>query len=315
MDSHLFGYFGRNRLRCLVVFLRARKKLLKESEMNTMKTTFLMALLTVLLVTAGGALGGEGGMMMAFIVALVMNGVSYWFSDKIVLRMYGAKEIGPEEAPKLHRIVQELALRAQMPMPKLYLIPQEAPNAFATGRDERHAAVAVTEGILRILDEAELRGVLAHELSHIKNRDILVGTIAATMAGAISMLANLAHWGMIFGGRSSDNREGGHPIVALLMIIIAPLAAMLVQMAISRSREFGADATGAAIGGDPLSLANALRKLQRGVERIPMEANPATAHMFIVNPLTGGGLMTLFSTHPPLEERIRRLEGMASGRP
>jgi len=282
--------------------------------MNTLKTTFLMALLTVLLVTVGGALGGEGGMMMAFIFALVMNGVSYWFSDKIVLRMYGAKEIEPDEAPKLHRIVQELTLRAKMPMPKLYLIPQEAPNAFATGRDERHAAVAVTEGILRILDETELRGVLAHELSHIKNRDILVGTIAATMAGAISMLANMAHWGMIFGGRGSDDREGGHPIVALAMIIVAPLAALLVQMAISRSREFGADATGAAVSADPLSLANALRKLQRGVERTPMEANPATAHMFIVNPLTGGGLMTLFSTHPPLEERVRRLEEMGSRR-
>ncbi len=282
--------------------------------MNTLKTTVLMALLTVLLVTAGGAFGGEGGMVIAFLFALIMNGVSYWYSDKIVLRMYGAQEIGAQQAPELHRIVQELALRAKMPMPKLYLIPQEAPNAFATGRDEKHAAVAVTDGILRILDEAELRGVLAHELSHIKNRDILVGTIAATMAGAISMLANMAHWGMIFGGRSSDNREGGHPIVALLMIIIAPLAAMLVQMAISRSREFGADATGATISGDPSSLANALRKLERGVKRIPMEANPATAHMFIVNPLTGGGLMTLFSTHPNVEERIRRLEHMAGVR-
>ena len=278
--------------------------------MNTLKTTFLMALLTVLLVTAGGAMGGEGGMMLAFLFALVMNGVSYWFSDKIVLRMYGAKEIGTDKAPALHRIIRDLTLRAQMPMPKLYLIPQEALNAFATGRDEKHAAVAVTEGILRILDERELRGVLAHELSHIKNRDILIGTIAATMAGAISMLANMAHWGMIFGGRSSDDREGGHPIVALLMIIIAPLAAMLVQMAISRSREFGADATGATISGDPSSLANALRKLERGAQRIPMEANPATAHMFIVNPLTGGGLMTLFSTHPPMQERIRRLEGI-----
>lgn len=279
--------------------------------MNTLKTTFLMALLTVLLVTAGGALGGESGLVAAFLFALVMNGVSYWFSDKIVLRMYGAKQIGPEEAPKLYRIVQELALRVQMPLPKLYLIPQETPNAFATGRNEKNAAVAVTQGILRILDEAELRGVLAHELSHIKNRDILVGTIAATMAGAISILANMAHWGMIFGGRSSEQREGGHPIVALAMIIIAPLAALLVHMAISRSREFGADTTGAAISADPLSLANALRKLQHGVERIPMEANPATAHMFIVNPLIGGGLMTLFSTHPPMEERIRRLENMA----
>jgi len=279
--------------------------------MNTLKTTFLMALLTVLLVTAGGAMGGEGGMILAFLFALIMNGVSYWFSDKIVLRMYGAKEIGAEQAPQVHRMVQELAMRGRMPMPKLYLIPQEAPNAFATGRDEKHAAVAVTEGILRILNERELRGVLAHDLSHIKNRDILIGTIAATMAGAISMLANMAHWGMIFGGRSSDDRGGGHPIVALLMIIIAPLAAMLVQMAISRSREFGADATGATISGDPLSLANALRKLERGAQHLPMEANPATAHMFIVNPLTGGGLMTLFSTHPPMQERIRRLESMA----
>ena len=189
-----------------------------------------MALLTVILVTAGAALGGQGGMLVAFLFALVMNGVSYWFSDKIVLRMYGAQEAAPEQAPKLHRIVQELALRAQMPMPKLYLIPQEAPNAFATGRDEKHAAVAVTEGILRILDEAELRGVLAHELSHVKNRYILVGS----RTGAISMLANMAHWGMIFGGRSSEDRAGGHPIVALLMIIVAPLAAILVQMAISR---------------------------------------------------------------------------------
>jgi len=222
--------------------------------------------------------------------------------------MYGAKEVEPKDAPKLYRILQDLTLRAQMPMPKVYVIPQETPNAFATGRDERHAAVAVTEGILDILSESELRGVLAHELSHVKNRAILVGTIAATMAGAISMLANIAQWGMIFGGRSSDRREGSNPIIALAMIILAPLAALLVQMAISRSREYGADATGAAISGDPLSLANALKKLQRGVEKIPMEANPATAHMFIVNPLTGGGLMTLFSTHPPLEERIRRLE-------
>jgi heat shock protein HtpX len=282
--------------------------------MNTLKTTFLMALMTVLLVTAGGMLGGQGGMMIAFFFALVMNGISYWFSDKIVLRMYRAKEVGPQEAPDLHRMVRELALRAQIPMPKLYVIPEDAPNAFATGRNSNHAAVAVTQGIVRILDERELRGVLAHELSHVKNRDILVGTIAAAMAGAVSMLANMAHWGMIFGGRASDEREGGHPIVALLMIIIAPLAAMLVQMAISRSREFGADATGAAISGDPLSLASALGKLQRGAERIPMEANPATAHMFIVNPLTGGGLMSLFSTHPPMEERVRRLEKMAGGR-
>lgn len=276
--------------------------------MNTLKTTFLMALLTVLLVTAGGAFGGQQGMVMALVFAAVMNGVSYWFSDRIVLRMYGAKKVEPGQAPKLHAIVQELTQRANMPMPKLYLIPSATPNAFATGRNERHATVAVTEGILRLLDESELRGVLAHELSHVRNRDILVGTIAATMAGAISMLANMAHWGMIFGNRGQDR---GHPIVTLLMIILAPLAALFVQMAISRRREYGADSTGAFISADPLSLANALRKLQRGVERVPMEANPATAHLFIVNPLLGGGLRNLFSTHPPIEERVRRLENMA----
>lgn len=273
-----------------------------------------MALLTVLLVIAGGALAGQSGMVIAFIFALVMNGITYWFSDKIVLRMYGAQEIGPEDFPELYRIVTDLTLRSQMPMPKLYLIPQEAPNAFATGRNEDHAVVAVTQGILDILSKDELRGVLAHELSHVKNRDMLIGTIAATMAGAISMLAYIAQWGLIFGGSGSDQREGGNPITALAMIILAPLAAMLVQMAISRNREFGADATGAAISNEPLSLASALRKLQRGVERAPMDANPATAHLFIVNPLTGGGLMKLFSTHPPLEDRIERLEQMASGR-
>jgi heat shock protein HtpX len=282
--------------------------------MNTLKTTFLMALLTVLLVMAGGALGGQSGMVTAFLFALIMNGISYWFSDKIVLRMYAAKEVEPKDAPKLYRILQDLTLRAHMPMPKIYVIPHETPNAFATGRDENHAAVAVTEGILDILSESELRGVLAHELSHVKNRDILIGTIAATMAGAISMLAYIAQWGLIFGGRGGDNREGGNPIAALAMIILAPLAAMLVQLAISRGREYGADATGSSISGDPLSLASALKKLQRGVEKSPMEANPATAHMFIVSPLTGGGLMTLFSTHPPLEERISRLEMMAAGR-
>ncbi len=281
--------------------------------MNTLKTTFLMTLLTVMLVTAGAMLGGNGGMIVAFLFALVMNGVSYWFSDKIVLRMYGAREIGPDEAPKLHRIVRELASRSIMPMPKLYVIPKAAPNAFATGRDERHAAVAVTEGILQILDERELKGVLSHELAHIKNRDTLVGTIAAAMAGAISMLANMAQWGMIAGRGGDNHRQGVHPVAAIALIILAPLAAMLVQMAISRSREYGADATGATTTGDPSSLANALRKLHMAAEKIPMDANPATAHMFIVNPLTGRGLMTLFSTHPPIEKRIERLEKM--GRP
>jgi heat shock protein HtpX len=241
----------------------------------------------------------------------VMNGVSYWFSDKIVLRMYGAREISAQQAPQLYRIVQELAVQAHMPMPKLYIIPQEAPNAFATGRSPNHAAVAVTEGILRLLNEAELRAVLAHELSHVKNRDVLVSTVAAVLAGAISMIANMAQWGMIFGGRSSDERNGGNLFVMLAMMIVAPIAALLIQMAISRRREYGADETGAHLSRDPLALASALSKLQRASEATPMDANPATAHLFIVNPLSGGGLVKLFSTHPPLEDRIRRLQQMA----
>jgi heat shock protein HtpX len=277
---------------------------------NALKTTFLLTLLTMLMIAVGGFLGGEGGMVLAFVFALVMNGVTYWFSDKIVLRMYGAQELAPEQASQLYRIVRELATQAQLPMPKLYTIPQETPNAFATGRSPNHAAVAVTQGILRLLDEAELRAVLAHELSHVRNRDILVSTVAAVLAGAISMIANIAQWGMIFGGRSSDER-GGNLFVMLAMIIVAPIAALLIQMAISRRREYGADATGAHISRDPLALASALQKLQRASERIPMHANPATAHLFIVNPLTGGGLMKLFSTHPPLEDRIRRLREMA----
>jgi heat shock protein HtpX len=279
--------------------------------MNTFKTAFLLTLLTLLVIAVGGFLGGQSGMVLAFIFALVMNGATYWFSDKIVLRMYRAREVSPEQAPQLYRIVRELATQGQMPLPKLYLIPQEAPNAFATGRNPRHAAVAVTQGILRLLDEAELRAVLAHELSHVKNRDVLVSTVAAVLAGAISMIANIAQWGMIFGGRSSDERGGGNPIVMLAMIIVAPIAALLIQMAISRRREYGADETGAHLSRNPLALASALSKLQRASETIPMDANPATAHLFIVNPLTGGGLMKLFSTHPPLEERIRRLRAMA----
>lgn len=280
--------------------------------MNTLKTTLLLTLLTVLMIAVGGILGGESGMVIAFVFALIMNGVSYWFSDKIVLRMYGAQEISQEQAPQLYRIVQELAAQAQMPMPKLYIIPQEAPNAFATGRSPEHAAVAATQGILRLLNEAELRAVLAHELSHVKNRDVLVSTVAAVLAGAISMIANIAQWGMIFGGRSSDERGGGNLFVMLAMIIVAPIAALIIQMAISRRREYGADETGAYLSRDPLALASALRKLQRGAEAIPMDANPATAHLFIVNPLSGGGLMKLFSTHPPLEDRIRRLQEMAA---
>jgi len=280
--------------------------------MNVIKTTILMTGLTLLFILAGGALGGRGGMMMAFILACVMNLGAYWFSDKIVLRMYRAQEVSPSQAPQLYGLVNELALQAQMPMPKVYIIPQEAPNAFATGRNPQHAAVAVTEGIMKILSREELAGVLAHELAHIKHRDILIGTIAATIAGAISMLANMAQWAMIFGGRrDEDEGGGGHPLVAIAMMIIAPIAAMLIQMAISRSREYLADAGGASISGNPLYLAAALKKLQRGVQLAPMEANPATAHMFIVNPLTGGGLMKLFSTHPPIEERVERLEQMA----
>lgn len=285
--------------------------------MNTLKTTFFLTLLTVLLVFVGQALGGQNGAMMAFIFALLMNGVSYWFSDKIVLKMYRAKPVTEAEAPMLYNIVADLAMRAKMPMPKVYVIENPTPNAFATGRNPSHAAVAVTTGIMKILSREELTGVLAHELSHVRHRDILISTVAATVAGAISFLANMAQWGMMFGGfggRSDDRNGGAHPFVAILMIILAPIAAMLIQMAVSRSREFEADAGGAALCGNPLWLADALRKLEMGNRRIPMDANPATAHLFIVSPLNGGGLMSLFSTHPPLQERIARLEGMVYGR-
>ena len=281
--------------------------------MNTMKTFLLMGVLTVLFVLIGGAIGGQSGMTMALIIAGVMNFISYWWSDKIILKMYSAHELTRESAPELYRMTEELTQRANLPMPKLYMIPGDQPNAFATGRDPQHAAVAVTEGITRLLSSDELRGVIAHELAHIKNRDILVGTIAATFAGAISYLAQMAQWAMIFGGRSSDDEEGSNPLSAILMMILAPIAAMLVQMAISRSREFLADETGAQMSGNPLSLANALRRLHAGAERIPMHATPATAHMFIVNPLSGGGITKLFSTHPPMEERIARLEAMVYG--
>jgi heat shock protein HtpX len=282
--------------------------------MNTMKTFLLMGLLTVLLVVVGRMIGGEGGMILAFGLALVMNFGSYWFSDRIVLRMYRAQEVTQQEQPQLYQMTQELAQRGGLPMPKLYIIPSEQPNAFATGRDPRHAAVAVTDGIMRTLSTDELRGVIAHELAHIKHRDILVGTIAATAAGAISMIANMAQWAMIFGGGRSDDREEGNPIGALAMMILAPIAAMLIQMAISRSREFLADEGGAQMAGNPLSLAGALRKLDTRAKQIPMDASPATAHMFIVSPLSGGGVMRLFSTHPPMEERIARLEAMVYGR-
>ena len=282
--------------------------------MNTMKTFLLMGLLTVLLVFLGGFFGGQNGMFVAFAFALILNFGSYWFSDKVVLRMYGASEVQQGDNPALYQMVDELRQRAGLPMPRVYVIPSEQPNAFATGRDPDHAAVAVSQGILRLLTKDELRGVIGHELTHVKHRDILIGTIAATIAGAISMLANMAQWAFMFGGgRSSDDRDGGHPAAGLVMMIVAPIAAMMIQMAISRSREFLADEGGAQIVGNPLSLASALRRLDAAAHETPMQASPATAHMFIVNPLTGGGLMKLFSTHPPMEERIARLEAMVYG--
>jgi heat shock protein HtpX len=284
--------------------------------MNTTKTVVLMVGLTVLLVLIGGAFGGRQGMIMAFMFASVMNIFSYWFSDKIVLRMYGAREVSEADAPVLYSVTRDNAMKMNMPMPKVYIIPSDAPNAFATGRNPNHAAVAATEGILKLLTKEELSGVMAHEMGHVRNRDILIGTIAATIAGAISMRAHMAQWAMIFGGGRRDDDEGaGGMIGGILMIILAPIAAALIQMAISRSREYEADATGARISGNPLALASALKKLHAGTQRIPMNANPATAHMFIVNPLRGGGFVKLFSTHPPMEERIARLEAMVYGQP
>src|SRR5215813_6549807 len=286
--------------------------------MNTTKTIVLMVGLTVLLVFLGGAFGGRQGMIFAFIFAMATNMFSYWFSDKIVLRMYGAQEATEAEAPMLWGVTHDLALKMNMPMPKVYVIPSESPNAFATGRNPKHAAVAATQGILRLLTREELEGVMAHELGHVRNRDILIGTIAAAIAGAISMLSYMAQWAMIFGGyggRRRDDEGGGNLIAGIAMIILAPIAAALIQMAISRSREYEADASGARICGNPIWLANALRKLHLGSQRVPLDATPATAHMFIVNPLRGGGLVNLFSTHPPIEERIARLESMAYGQP
>jgi heat shock protein HtpX len=269
----------------------------------------LLAALTALFLVIGGALGGNQGLFIAFVFALVMNFASYWFSDKIVLSMYGAQEVSAHEAPDLYRLVQRLAQRTGIPMPRVYIIASDAPNAFATGRNPQHGAVAVTEGIMRMLDTDELAGVLAHELGHIRNRDTLIMTVAATLAGAITMLAQMAQWGAIFGfGRRDDEDSGGGGMLGLLfMAILAPIAATLIQLAISRSREFFADSTGAAIAGSSSGLARALEKLHYASQRLPMNANPATAHLFIVNPLTGGSLLHLFSTHPPIEERIRRL--------
>ena len=287
------------------------------SGFNTLKTTLLLTSLTVLLVLIGGGVGGNGGMVLAFVMALVMNGGAYWFSDKIALKMSGAREVTAAEAPHLHGMVSELARRAEVPMPRVYLIDSESPNAFATGRDPAHGAVAVTSGIMRLLDRDELAGVIAHELGHIKNRDTLISAIAATVAGAVTMIANMAQWAMIFGGfgGSDEEEEGGlgGMVGGLFMIILAPIAATLVQLAISRTREYGADAAGARIAGDPIALASALRKLEGWSKQMPMAINPTTAHMYIVNPLSGSTIAGLFSTHPPTQERIARLEQLALG--
>ena len=273
---------------------------------NTLKTTFLLALLTALFVFVGYAIGGQSGMMYAFGLAMLMNFVSYWFSDKIVLRMYNARQVSENDDPKLHAMVRRLSITAGIPMPKVYVIPQDSPNAFATGRNPKNAAVAVTSGIRLLLSEDELEGVMAHELAHVKNRDILIGTIAATMAGAVMILARMARF---VRGRS---REGGG-IVLLISLIVAPIAAILIQMAVSRSNEYRADESGGRFCGKPESLARALEKISARSQKFPMEASPATAHMFILSPLTGGGLMSLFSTHPPVGKRIERLLAMRGG--
>ncbi|MFH1703188.1 MAG: zinc metalloprotease HtpX [Nitrospirota bacterium] len=278
--------------------------------MNNVKTLFLLVTLTLILIWAGASLGGKQGMTVAFIFALGMNFFAYWFSDKIVLGMYRAKKVTESEAPELYGIVRRLAQKAEMPMPKVYIVEQEQPNAFATGRNPKHAAVAVTTGMMRMLSQEELQGVIGHELAHIRHRDILVSTIAATIAGAISFLAQMAQWAMIFGHRG-DDEERGNPLAALVMMIVGPIAALIIQMAISRSREYSADEGGARLAGNPRYLSGALRKLHLASQKIPMNANPATSHMFIVNPLSGGGILKLFSTHPPIEERITRLDSMS----
>ncbi|MGZ8429252.1 MAG: zinc metalloprotease HtpX [Candidatus Deferrimicrobiaceae bacterium] len=277
---------------------------------NTLKTGILLALLTVLFIAIGSYVGGQGGMVMAFALAVLMNAGAYWFSDKIVLRMYRAQEVSEAEAPQLHAMVHRLATAASLPMPKVYILPSDSPNAFATGRNPQHAAVAVTQGIMRILPPDELEGVLAHEMGHVKNRDILIGTIAATLAGAVMMLARFAQFAAMFGGGDRDREGGGGGLGLIVMAILAPIGAMLVQMAVSRSREYQADASGARFCGRPESLARALEKIAEASKRVPLEASAATAHMFILSPLSGRGMMSLFSTHPPVEKRVERLRAM-----
>lgn len=275
--------------------------------MNGLKTALLLGLMTALVLGIGNLVGGRQGMMFAFVIAAIMNFVSYWFSDKIVLALYRAQPVDQSQAPELYSIVQGLAQRMNMPLPRLYVIPTDAPNAFATGRNPEHAAVAVTEGIMRLLNREELEGVLAHELSHVSNRDILISSVAATLAGAIMMIARIAQFSMWFGGGGRDNDRGGNPIGLLLMAILAPIAAMLIQLAISRSREYAADESGARVIGHGAGLASALEKLQYASKRMPLQADPSTAHLFIVKPFTGSTLLELFSTHPPLEKRIEKL--------
>ncbi|MEK6790787.1 MAG: zinc metalloprotease HtpX [Deltaproteobacteria bacterium] len=279
--------------------------------MNYVKTAVLLAVLTGMLIVFGGLIGGRSGMAVALVLAGLMNFITYWFSDKIVLAMYGAKEVAQGDAPVLWGTVNRLALAAGMPMPRVYMMENEAPNAFATGRNPKHAAVAVTTGIMKLLNQQELEGVIGHELAHIRNRDILIATVAATIAGAISYLSHMAYYASLFGGGSRDDDRGSNPLVSIVMMIVAPLAAMIIQMAISRSREYGADNAGARIAGNPIYLANALRKLDYYNKRIPMEGiNQSASALLIVSPLSGGGLLKIFSTHPPIEERIQRLEAM-----
>ncbi len=283
---------------------------------NGIKTVFLLTALTGLLLLVGGAIGGRGGLIIAFGFALLTNVFAYWNSDKVALAMSGAHEVSAADAPELHRMVEELAMNARLPKPRVYVINTPAPNAFATGRDPKHAAVAATTGIMQLLSYDELRGVMAHELAHVKNRDTLIQTIVATIAGTIMFLAQMAQFAAIFGGlgRGDDDEGGMNPIALLVSIIVAPIAATLIQMAISRSREYAADAGGAQISGQPMALASALQRLEAGTQVHPMKVNPATAHLFIVNPFKGGGLSGLFSTHPPILERVTRLQQMAYGR-
>jgi heat shock protein HtpX len=279
---------------------------------SNLKTMMLLALLSGIIIVLGGALGGKGGIIIAFALSLIMNVGSYWYSDKIVLRMYGAQEVGPHDAPMLHQIVEELAYKANIPKPRICVIPEQAPNAFATGRDPEHGVVAVTQGIMQLLSTEELKGVLAHEIGHITNRDILIQSVAGVMASAIVSIANFMQFAAIFGFAGGDDEEGSNPFAALLLAFVAPIAASLIQFAISRSREYLADDTGAQLSGDPLYVAAALEKLNAYSQQVPMQhGGEATAHMFIVNPFSGANMAKLFSTHPPIEERVSRLRNMA----